>query len=334
MRISYFALAIIFVAGTLFSQSNTCFGQTMDWMVGDNSIQGSDGGIVLSNSPMLIYAILAVSFLIAGAYMFGKAWEDQKMVFWAKTEGINFAMSVALIVIVIGAFISSCEISQAIGGIDNPNQSPAQAASLGLKSITDVFGVNFAVDLLKSSVKDQFDSMNYAYWSVPAMDGGGLAYSANLRAFSTQKELLIDIYLPLIMLIELQKLFLDVALPGVVALILPTALFFRMMFVTRDIGNILIALAFAIYFVMPLVYILALDATNGVAEMMCPTGSTDCGPDNPFGRIDVGKSTVVGDAFLKIGFVSAIALLIPNIVMIGIVTMTMSAYKALKGFGA
>lgn len=320
------SLIVLLLCAFGFAQ-DTCFGEPMKWMLGSEDLQGG-GSFALNNSPTLIYAIGFVIFLLVGAYMLGRAWQDQKLIFWAKTEGVNFVISIVLIFVVIAAFIGSCEISQAIAKVDG-DTSPAQSASASIKKISDMFGVTLATDLLKSSVGDQFQAMFYAYWTVPALDGGGLAYKANTRAFSAQKELLIDIYLPLLMMVDMQRLFLDVALPGVIAVILPSALFFRMIFATRDIGNILIALAFAIYFVFPLTYILALDATDGVVKLM---GGTD---DNPFGKVELARSGVPGmeDAFLKIGYVSAIAILLPNIAMIGTVTMTMSLYKALKGFG-
>ncbi|MFH0927661.1 MAG: hypothetical protein V1822_03715, partial [Candidatus Micrarchaeota archaeon] len=140
--------------------------------------------------------------------------------------------------------------------------------------------------------------------------------------------LLIDLYIPLAMMIELQKLFLNVALPGVVAIILPTALLLRLIFATRDIGNILIALAFSIYFVLPLLYIVSFSATDSVVQQLGGANT-----QNPFEKFDIAKDGIVGDWLIKIGYVAVMAILLPNIAMIGIVTMTMALSKGLKGFG-
>jgi hypothetical protein len=304
----------------------TCSGQLFDWLAfGETSIENTNG-LAIGNSNFLGYAIAFVIAIIVLSYMVGRSINDQKLLTWAKIEGANFAISIALIFVVLGAFIGSCELSTKIAGI-GPNENPIEYATLGLKKISDNFGISVAKELLQSSVKDQFNSMFYAYWSDPIHEGGGLAYRANVRAFSAHKELLIDLYLPLAMMIEMQRFFLELVLPGVVGVILPSALLFRLIFATRDVGNILVAISFSIYFVFPLMYILTLGAVQGTTEMM---GGSE---QNPFENFSLAKSSIVGDAFLKIGFVSVIAILIPNIVLIATVTMTMALYKGLRGIG-
>jgi hypothetical protein len=108
--------------------------------------------------------------------------------------------------------------------------------------------------------------------------------------------------------------------------LLPAALFMRLFFFSRDVGNLLIALSFALYFALPLTYALGFQAMDGIVTGL---GGT---PTNPFANLPVTHDNVTGDALARIGFLSAPAILFPNLAMVITVTMTMALSKALKGF--
>ncbi|MFH1306233.1 MAG: hypothetical protein ABIH83_01070 [Candidatus Micrarchaeota archaeon] len=302
------------------SAQDVCFGQTMNWAL--------EPRFAIGGGALIGYGILIMAFLCVGAYMIGKAFSKPEFVVWGASEGVTLVWSILLIIGVLAAFIFSCELSQKIAEINNPNKSPAHMATLGLNDLNNKFGITIAKDLQEDAIHDMFEGMYYAYWSIPAMDGGGLAYRANKRAWATQREVLIDIYLPLSYLLHAQELFLEILMPGVIAIILPAALFFRMLFVTRDVGNILIALSFSIYFAFPLVYLLAFSATENM------TADFEGDEKNPFEKMSLAKDMVVGDAFQKIGYLAAVAVLLPNLALVIVITMTMSLYKAMRGIVA
>ncbi|MCL6089102.1 MAG: hypothetical protein M1530_02970 [Candidatus Marsarchaeota archaeon] len=290
------------------------------------------------NSP--IYAIIGLTIaLIAIAYMAGSAYAKPEWTVWARSEGITLAWSIVLVGVILGAFASSCTLSnlmlggQGLGG--QPGQSlaltPAMRASQYMGSLLNNYGVTVASQLVRSSIRDQMNALNYAYWSIPVFDGGGLAYSANQRAWATDKDLVADIYIPLMVSIMVQKLLMDIAIPGVFAVILPAAIMLRMLFLTRDVGNLLLALSFAVYFALPLTYVFFFDATAAVQQNIF-IGST---PEQPFGSsFALGYDSIIGDAMQRVGFMAPQAILAPNLALVVTVSMTMALHKAFRGMVA
>ena len=211
----------------------------------------------------------------------------------------------------------------------NQLTSPAMRASDYIDTLSQVYGLKLAEDLTRSAVNDQFNSMAYAYWSVPVLNGGGLAFKANSRAWAAHKDILIDLYMPMMISLQVQKFMLSMAMTSVLTILLPAALLLRTFFVSRDIGNLLIALSFSIYFALPITYSFGYEASTNLSNQMC--GGT-CASGNPFGNLGIAYDPVVGDSFQRIGFISTQAILIPNLALVVMVTMTMALNKALKGF--
>ncbi|MDE1798736.1 MAG: hypothetical protein KGH63_05020, partial [Candidatus Micrarchaeota archaeon] len=195
-----------------------------------------------------------------------------------------------------------------------------------LDKLSQNFGLPLASSLVQSSISDQLGSVYYAYWSVPVLNGGGMAYRANKRAWAQQKDLLADLYLPLMISVDVQKLMLSVLSVGVLSVLLPAALFLRIFFFSRDVGNFLIALSFALYFALPIMYVFSFQATGAIVPSLGGTAA------NPFANFAVASDLVVGDAFQRIGFLAAQAIVIPNLALVVVVTMTMALNKGLKAF--
>ena len=304
------------------------------------------------NGP--IYAMIALmAVLVALAYMAGTAFSKPEWTVWAKTEGVTLAWSIALVGVVLMAFSSSCTISNALlGGRESllaPGSSapttsapfvdatlaPHARASQYMGMLLNSYGVTVASDLVQSSVKDQLGSLNYAYWSIPVLDGGGLAFTANKRAWSAHKELLADIYLPLMTSILTQKLVMDIGMPGVAGIILPAAIMFRMFFLTREIGNFLLAFAFAAYFALPLTYVFFFDATAAVQKNVFLVSSDPMVASlHPFGALTIGSDDIVGDSMQRVGFMATQAIIAPNLAIVVTVTMVMALNKAFRGMAA
>ncbi len=334
LLLSFFVFLFLLPASySLFEAPLTCFGQTYD--------------MVWSFGSPIVYALLAMGALIAIAIMLAAVLEKPELSVWAKSELVNVGFSVMLILCVIGAFGLSCSMSNlmlfsdsrefanntqvASSGAGNIMTSPAMRASSYIDMLTQVYGLRLASDLTKSAVNDQFNSMAYAYWSVPVLDGGGLAFKANERAWAAHKDIMIDLYMPMMISLQVQKFMLNMAMVSVLTILLPAALLLRTFFVSRDIGNLLIALSFSIYFALPITYSFGYEASMNLNAQLCPPPNS-CSPTNPFGQLGVAYDSVVKDSFQRIGFVSTQAVLIPNLALVVMVTMTMALNKALKGF--
>ncbi len=290
------------------------------------------------NSP--IYAIIGLTIaLVAIAYMAGSAYAKPEWTVWARSEGITLAWSIVLVGIILAAFGASCSLSnlmlggQGLASVEGGGAftTPAMRASHYMGNLLNDYGISIASQLVRSSINDQMNSLNYAYWSIPVFDGGGLAYSANQRAWATSKDLLADIYIPLMVSIMVQKLLMDIAIPGVFAVILPAAIMLRMLFLTRDVGNLLLALSFAVYFALPLTYVFFFDATAAVQQNLF-TGST---PEQPFGSsFSLGYDSIIGDSMQRVGFMAPQAILARNLALVVTVSMTMALHKAFRGMVA
>ncbi len=301
----------------------------------------------LANSPIspvhdydkpLTVALLAMALLIAIAYMVGSSIQKPEIIQWAKSEAITLAWSLVLIIAVFGAFQFMCNLSGALLCASTPpgmacaysGVGPADAAGQYLDSLITSYGLPIATSLVQGSINDQFAAMPFAYWGFPwdPGGGGGVAYLANHKAWSAQKEVVASLYIPLMMSIKVQRMAFELLFSGVAGMLLPAALLLRVLFFSRDIGNFLLALSFSIYFFLPLTYVMAQQATANVITVMGSDAS------NPFILLDSANDPVVGDSYQKLGFLSVQAILIPNIALVVLITATMALNKAFKGFSA
>ena len=282
-----------------------------------------------SDFDLLIKLALAIGVALGAlALMAGQALQRPETAFWAKNELVTLGWSVLLIVFVVGGFFFSCQLSQLMAG----SGSPQQAAIQYLDQLQNRFGLSLARDLVQSSIGNQMEATAFAYWTTPIDNGGGVAFRANKRAWAQQKDLLNDIYLPLLMLLNIQKLGFELIIPAVAGVLLPAALMLRLFFFSRDIGNFLIALCFSLYFALPLVYVLSMQAVNQIIADACQKSGAACTPDTPLPVSSLGSDAVLGDNLQRVGFLAPQAILIPNLALVVVATMTMALNKALKGF--
>ena len=296
----------------LLGKGGFCFSQTIE-------------PIAEFDNPLLITALI-IAAIVSIVYMAGEMLEKPEAIAWAKNEAITLGWSVLLIIGVFGAFFLSCNITREAAGLPL-DANPAQVAASYLDSLANSYGLPIATALVQDSIKDQFNSMPFAYWGFPwdPGGGGGVAFLANQRAWSAHREILASAYIPIMMSIKVQRMALDVLMLGVVGMLLPAALLLRMFFFSRDVGNFLIALAFSVYFFVPLTYVLSQQATNNVIDAIGGTAQ------NPLAKLSVGYDTVVDDVYLRIGFLSTQAILIPNLMLVILVTSVMAINKGLKG---
>jgi hypothetical protein len=184
--------------------------------------------------------------------------------------------------------------------------------------------------LTHQSLENQKSATAYLYLGVTPFYGEGVAKSAGYRALSSHKELVIDMYLPMIASLNAQKYILQGMEWVSLSILLPFAFVLRIIPFTRDYGNLLISLFFAMYIIAPTTYAMGARVFNDIAvnepvTVDFPTLSNfnSYGLD---GQGPVGASTVL----YRVGITIPQAVFLPNFVLIIGITATMSISKALR----
>lgn len=279
---------------------------------------------ILANANEAIVAVaMLIIIIIALAYMIGEGFEKQELTFWAKTEFQNAVISAILIAAVVGTFGISCEISKSIVG-SSAGGDAVMSSYTRIEKLNAQYGTVLTKKLVQDAVGDQMKTMSYIYWGVPYLGGRGMAYGANWRAVAQHRELLAEMQMPIMASLKIQALVLKYISLTVVALLLPAAALLRMVFFTRDAGNYLIALSFALFFIYPLTYVIILDAYKDPGGMPLPKASATGMPED----------WLLGNAMLQVGYITPLAIIAPNLALILTISFTMAAGKALKGLTA
>ena len=270
-----------------------------------------------------------VSFCIALVYMYSKFHEDPAMGVWAKDEAFNLIISVLLFVGLLIFFSASCSLASSYSG-----GNPIYASQQYLDALISSNGLNILKTLSSDSLTNQLDATKYRYLGLTPFWGEGAALRSNRKAYSSHEEHLIDLYLPIIASLTAQKYIITgIAWMGAYVL-LPFAFVMRLIPPTRDFGNVLIALFFSLYIVVPTLYAMSgkvfmTDIVNAPSpyttdsslEKFCSYGLDNreppCGPS---------KYTIL----YRIGSTIPQAVFLPNLVIIVAISCIMALSKALR----
>jgi len=294
---------------------------------GVESFSQSGGGEALS---FITISFAIVSFSIGLVYMYSKVRQDPAAGMWAKDEAYNLVISVLLFAGLLLFFSGSCELAQSAIG-----QSPIEASENYIDLLATANGLNLLRTLTIDSINDQLDSTKYLYTGVTPFWGNGVAMRANRKAHSAQREYLIDMYLPIIASLTAQKYVIHgIAWMGA-SVLLPFAFVLRLIPFTRDFGNMLIALFFGLYIVVPAFYALSAkvfyENINQVAIPYTVDGSLE--KFHSF-ALDGGIATLPAESklttFYRIGSTIPQAIFLPNLAIIIAITTIMSVSKALR----
>ena len=281
----------------------------------------------------IVAAIALVSSTIAIAYMYSKLREDAQMGVWAKDEAGNLLVTVFLFVGLVAVFQGSCDIAKSY----THGKAPLDAAGSYLDRLIQANGMNVLRQLTYGSVNNQFTATQYWYIGATPFYGHGAATYANARTLSAQKEFVIDLYIPLLASLNAQKYLLQGINWIGLSLVLPFAFVMRLLPPTREFGNLLVALFFTIYIVVPTLYAMSGEAFEKiVATPRC----VDCSVHNFYNfALDEGDGRDGGAAsaatwqnsvMYRIGSTIPQAVFLPNLVLVVSITCIMSLSKALK----
>ena len=280
---------------------------------------GSDGALAFI---AITFAIVA--FGIGLAYMYGKLREDARSETWAKDEAQNLLISVLLFVGLLAFFTASCNIAQSYTGGESPF-----AASERYISNLENSGQAVLQTLTYTSINDQEAATKYLFTGAMPFYGTGVAPEAGKRATSAHKEIVIDIYLPILASFTAQRYVLEAVQWVGVPLLLPFAFVLRLFPPTREFGNVLIAVFFGIYIVAPVLYAMS----GGVFAQITSTSSTSLPAMGNFYSYGLDASTpaaVTDTVLYQIGSAIPQAIFIPNLVLVVTITCIMSMSKGLR----
>ncbi|MEM4633590.1 MAG: hypothetical protein QW275_00360, partial [Candidatus Anstonellaceae archaeon] len=197
--------------------------------------------------------------------------------------------------------------------------------------------LNVLRQLTYASVNNQFEATRYWYVGATPFFGHGFSTHANKRALSAQKEFVIDTYLPILASLNAQRYMLTAINWVGLSILLPFAFIMRIIPPTRDFGNMLVALFFVLYILVPLLYAMSGEVFEKiVSEPRCIA----CNVHNFYVYgLDEGNGTDGGinsgatwknSVMYRIGSTIPQAVFLPNLILVVAVTCIMSLSKALK----
>ena len=291
---------------------------------------------IQSSTTYVGLAIMLTVVLISLVYMASQISQSEKLEVWAKDELFQLLISILLVTLVAGLAIGACEFSKTYmgwvtGQTRYENVSPFLNAYKYLDSLINRQGLSLAKNIVKSGINEQLKGTKYIFWGLPLTGGCGIAYEASRKARASQKELMVDLMMPAMVSLELQKNLLMFAETIGMAVLLPFAVVLRIIPFTRDAGNFLIALSLGVYVVLPATYVLngyaAVEITSGMA-----CNDNDCNdPQTVTGAI---CDPLFRQDLCNIGSIIPQAILLPNVSIIILTAFVMGFNKALKSIEA
>ncbi|MFH0737267.1 MAG: hypothetical protein V1827_01670 [Candidatus Micrarchaeota archaeon] len=296
--------------------------------------------IFTGDSGMMIGAAIALTTLIiAILYMAGSATHNAELTVMAKDEIFHLLFSIFLIFSVVGIMLFSCQtlgsfLDFVLGpsglGLMSPDgcytgiESPQSVAQCYLSDVVKTTQSGMT-RMMKESLSNEMDSTLVVSIYNPITGGVSIPYGAYRKAYAMQLDMVANNFmLPALISLQTQKLVLLIAI-DIIKWLLPVALLLRVLPVSRHFGNMLIALAVALYVIVPTLY-----ALNGAMDQVvfseCPSYS-EVIDDQIMGGCDSDTS------FWLVARALPQAFFLPNLTIALTVTFLGGISKALKVLG-
>ncbi len=300
--------------------------------------------VIMSEQGIFIGVVISVMIVvIAFAYMFGTAMHYPNFIVFAKDEAYHLAFSALILVSFSGIMVFSCQMTQLFFDETFKNLGTSKCYSDG-KLPTEVAecyvndAKNDARSLSERYIQKYIDNMMDSTWSVSLAIPLFTAYTATAGAYkrvvASQYNMIFSTFLvPALMSISMQKFMLVFINENVIRWILPTALLLRFFPLTRHMGNIFIAVAIALYVLVPMLYAFnlamydvtfndcsasAVAACDFVIDGGCSPPQNTCG--NP-------------DSLWNVARLLPQAFFLPNLTIALVITFLGSIHKALRVIG-
>ncbi len=218
--------------------------------------------------PLIAAALLFSVAVSSVAFMAGSFTRDARLLVFSKDQIFHTFMSAVLVISIQGIFIGTCLMaSQVAGGVDMMDASLDYMRSLRIE------GGQMLVTIMKTSIQHKFDAVNFFGYHAPLIGGENFWYSAYHNAYARNLEILFDIVMAGYVSAGVQYnalLFLEQISIGVMV---PVGLVFRSLPKAREAGNTILAIALAMYVVLPFTY--TVNSTMRDTEVPWFTGESD-----------------------------------------------------------
>lgn len=279
-------------------------------------------------SGFIVVAFMLVALAIALTYMYSKLKEDAAAGVWAKDEAFNLVVTVFLFVGLLVFFTGSCEIAAQFTKDKTGAADPFRASQNYIDRLISGNGLGVLRGLTADSLEDQKKATYYLYTGLTPFYGSGSAGLANYKALSAHKEFLMDLYLPMVASLNAQKYLLEALQWIGASVLLPFAFVMRLVPPTREFGNVLIALFFGTYIVVPSLYAMSGEAFWEIAQN--PARMSGANAFYSYGIDGNNAGPIQKYELYKIGSTIPQAVFLPNLVLIVAITCTMAVSKALR----
>lgn len=300
------------------------------------TIMSEQGGLI-----MVVMMLMAV--IIAIAYALGTAINNPNMVIFAKDEIHHLAFSALLLAGFSAVVIFSCDLTgfffhETFGRLGTsmcyaegePVSDVAmcyvQAARSDARSMSERYVQNYIDELMSST------------WSfsitIPLFNSITSTADAYHRVIANQYNIIFSTFLvPALMSISMQRFALTFITENMIRWVLPTAFVLRFFAPTRHMGNIFIALALALYVLVPLMYAFNMAMYDVVFDDCTEFASAAC--DN---AIDGGCGSPAAtcsnpDSLWNVARLIPQAFFLPNLTIALVITFLSSINKALRVIG-
>lgn len=275
-------------------------------------------GLALSNEISAVILVGMIAMLVAALlYMASQLMRRYELEMQAKGIVLQMVLSSFLLLIANVAFLSACGVSAFIAP---GNADMFDASDRYLHDLAYVRGDAMLRQLLDASLRNQLAATDFQFDSNPLTGGFGEARSAKLRASANAQDSVVNMLMPMIASLKVQRevilLIRDLALP----FLLPLAFFLRLMPGTRTAGDWLLALGLGLGAVFPLTYVLNSAIDSGVPSL----GYN--GIDKTFASAPVDRDI----PFAQVGLLIPQAVFLPNISLALTLTFIMGFARLLS----
>lgn len=312
-------LALLFLFSVSFSLN--CLNNATDWILQE---QGVLIGIVL---------ILTV-FAIAIAYMLGNFTKNVQFTVFAKDELYHLGFSVLLLAAFGTILLFSCSVVEMFYSTTVEDLAPTSTcydSHLSMGDVTLCYMNSMSAKarrLSENYIDNYIGQLMGSTWSfsmsLPVLHTYTVTAKAYKRVNSAQYDTVLNMFLyPTLVSLNVQQLMLTFVVVEFVKWLLPIAFLLRIFIPTRQMGNMLIALAVALHIVVPFIMVFNFAMYDVLYQ--------DC--DNSLIQDDVFGGCGDPNSFWEVASLIPQAFFLPNLTIAIVVTFMISINKALRVIG-
>jgi hypothetical protein len=231
-------------------------------------IMDTDANVAFTQALPIIGAAIALSIAVAAlAYMAGSFMRNPNLLVFSKDQIFHTFVSVLLVISIEGIFYGTCMFASSAAGSD------LQSASLNYMRELRVDGGQMLAQIMKRSIEYKFEAAYYTAYQVPYMGGEAYWWEAYNNAYARNLEMLFDFVMVGYVSAGVQYNLLGMLPQIALGVMVPMGLLLRCIPKAREAGNMVMALALALYVVIPFCYAVA--STMRETEVPWFTGAPD-----------------------------------------------------------